>query len=109
MSKRIIVTGSAGIIGFHLSKSLLDDGYEVFGIDNLNDYYDPKLKHARLEQLNRIKISRSKRSISQTENLLQKHLPILNQTRQSTLPLRREYVTVSKTHMPIWMPIWLDF
>ena len=51
MSKRIIVTGSAGFIGFHLSKSLLDDGYEVFGIDNLNDYYDPKLKHARLEQL----------------------------------------------------------
>ena len=51
MSKRIIVTGSAGFIGFHLTKSLLDDGYEVFGIDNLNGYYDPKLKHARLEQL----------------------------------------------------------
>ena len=51
MTQKILVTGSAGFIGFHLSKSLLDDGYEVLGIDNLNDYYDPKLKHARLDQL----------------------------------------------------------
>ena len=48
---KILVTGSAGFIGFHLSKSLLIDGHEVLGIDNLNDYYDPNLKHARLEQL----------------------------------------------------------
>jgi len=48
MSK-ILVTGAAGFIGFHLSKSLLEDGYEVLGVDNLNDYYDPKLKHARLD------------------------------------------------------------
>ena len=48
---KILVTGSAGFIGFHLSKSLLDDGYEVLGIDNINDYYDPKLKLARLDQL----------------------------------------------------------
>ena len=48
---KILVTGSAGFIGFHLSKSLLDDGYEVLGIDNMNNYYDPNLKHARLEQL----------------------------------------------------------
>ena len=47
--KKILVTGSAGFIGFHLSKSLLEDGHEVLGIDNLNDYYDPKLKYARLE------------------------------------------------------------
>ena len=46
-----MVTGSAGFIGFHLCKSLLDDGFEVLGIDNLNDYYDPKLKHSRLDQL----------------------------------------------------------
>ena len=51
MNDRILVTGSAGFIGFHLTKSLLDDGFEVLGIDNLNEYYDPKLKHARLEQL----------------------------------------------------------
>ena len=50
-SQKILVTGSAGFIGYHLSTSLLDDGYEVLGIDNINDYYDPNLKLARLEQL----------------------------------------------------------
>ena len=49
--KKILVTGAAGFIGYHLCKSLLDDNYKVLGIDNINDYYDPKLKHARLEQL----------------------------------------------------------
>ena len=48
---KILVTGAAGFIGFHLSKSLLNDDYEVLGIDNLNDYYDPNLKLARLDQL----------------------------------------------------------
>ena len=48
---KILVTGAAGFIGFHLCKSLLDDGYEVLGIDNINDYYDPNLKLTRLEQL----------------------------------------------------------
>ena len=51
MSEKILVTGAAGFIGYHLCKSLLDDNYEVLGIDNINDYYDPKLKHARLDQL----------------------------------------------------------
>jgi len=53
MSKKILVTGGAGFIGFHLSKSLLEDGYEVLGIDNLNDYYNPKLKYARLDIINK--------------------------------------------------------
>jgi len=52
---KIIVTGAAGFIGFHLSKSLLNDGYEVFGVDNLNNYYDPNLKLARLEKLKQFK------------------------------------------------------
>ena len=50
-NQRILVTGSAGFIGFHLCKSLLEDDYEVLGIDNLNDYYDLNLKLARLEKL----------------------------------------------------------
>ena len=52
MTKQILVTGSAGFIGFHVVKSLLSMGYIVVGIDNLNDYYDPQLKINRLENLN---------------------------------------------------------
>lgn len=44
----IFITGVAGFIGSHLAKRLLDEGYKVIGIDNLNDYYDPKLKEDRL-------------------------------------------------------------
>ena len=46
------MTGSAGFIGFHLAKGLLELGFDVVGIDNLNDYYDPQLKLDRLENLN---------------------------------------------------------
>ena len=49
--KKILVTGAAGFIGFHLSKRLLAMGNHVIGIDNLNDYYDVNLKKARLAQL----------------------------------------------------------
>ena len=50
-SKRILVTGAAGFIGSHLSKRLLDRGDEVVGLDNMNDYYDVRLKEDRLSQL----------------------------------------------------------
>ncbi len=49
--KKILVTGAAGFIGYYLSKSLLDDGYTVVGIDDLNDYYDVRLKEERLSKL----------------------------------------------------------
>ncbi|MEM9387527.1 MAG: NAD-dependent epimerase [Pseudomonadota bacterium] len=48
---KIMVTGAAGFIGFHTSKRLLERGDEVVGVDNVNDYYDPSLKKARLAQL----------------------------------------------------------
>jgi len=48
---KILVTGSAGFIGFHLSKRLIERGDEVVGLDSINDYYDVNLKYARLEQV----------------------------------------------------------
>ena len=50
---KILVTGAAGFIGFHTAQKLLARGDEVVGLDNLNDYYDVRLKHARLEILQR--------------------------------------------------------
>ena len=49
--KTILVTGAAGFIGSKLSEKYAEDGYKVIGIDNLNDYYDPKLKEHRLQKL----------------------------------------------------------
>lgn len=47
----ILITGVAGFIGYHTAKSLLAGGEQVVGIDNLNDYYDPSLKRARLREI----------------------------------------------------------
>jgi len=47
----VLVTGTAGFVGFHVSSALLKAGQQVVGIDSLNDYYAPSLKHARLAQL----------------------------------------------------------
>jgi UDP-glucuronate 4-epimerase len=47
----VLVTGAAGFIGFHVAKRLLENGRTVIGIDNLNAYYDPRLKEARLAEL----------------------------------------------------------
>ncbi len=51
MSRRVLVTGAAGFIGYHLSERLLEQGDEVVGLDNLNDYYEVSLKEARLARL----------------------------------------------------------
>ncbi len=48
---KILVTGTAGFIGFHAAERLLERGDQVVGLDNLNAYYDPKLKQARLDKL----------------------------------------------------------
>ncbi len=51
MTKKLLITGAAGFIGFHLSKKLLEKNFEVIGFDNLNSYYDISLKEARLKHL----------------------------------------------------------
>ena len=48
---KVLVTGAAGFIGYHICKLLCERGDEIVGIDNLNDYYDVSLKQARLQQL----------------------------------------------------------
>ncbi len=60
MDKTILVTGCAGFIGFHLCRRLLDNGNDVIGIDNINDYYDVHLKEKRLEILNEIQLRNNK-------------------------------------------------
>ena len=49
--KKVLVTGAAGFIGFSICNKLLENGINVHGLDNLNEYYDPRLKKARLEIL----------------------------------------------------------
>lgn len=49
--KKVLITGAAGFIGYHLSKKMLELGFQVFGIDNLNAYYDVRLKLDRLKEL----------------------------------------------------------
>ncbi|SMQ85067.1 UDP-glucuronate 4-epimerase [Bacillus sp. OV166] len=51
-SKTYLITGAAGFIGYYLSRKLLENGFRVIGIDNINDYYDVNLKYTRLELLN---------------------------------------------------------
>jgi UDP-glucuronate 4-epimerase len=52
---KLLVTGCAGFIGWKVSEKLLNEGHEVVGVDNLNDYYDVKLKFYRLELLKKYK------------------------------------------------------
>src|SRR5262245_2890911 len=51
MTDAILVTGAAGFIGYHVARRLVEQGRPVLGLDNLNSYYDPRLKQARLDQL----------------------------------------------------------
>jgi len=47
---KILITGTAGFIGYHLANSLIDDHHDIVGVDNINEYYDPGLKYARLKE-----------------------------------------------------------
>ncbi len=69
---KILVTGSAGFIGFHLSRSLLDVGHDVLGIDNINNYYDVGLKKSRLKILKKNKNFTFKRIDIKNYNSLSK-------------------------------------
>ena len=60
MQARILLTGVAGFIGFHVCKELIKEGYFVVGLDNLNNYYEVSLKNARLKELYNLSKNKSK-------------------------------------------------
>lgn len=68
---RILLTGAAGFIGFHVAKRLLERGDEVVGVDNFNTYYDPGLKEARVETLQKLgpKLHRGDDSLAERQRL----------------------------------------
>jgi UDP-glucuronate 4-epimerase len=65
---KILITGIAGFIGFHLAERLIKEGYEITGIDNINDYYDVRIKYARLAELGL--------SVKQNTDLKKNHAPV---------------------------------
>ena len=68
----VLVTGAAGFIGYHVCEALLGRGERVVGVDNLNDYYDPALKQARLDRLTgRNGFSFHKLNIAEREGLFE--------------------------------------
>lgn len=72
MKKNIFITGCAGFIGFHLAKSLREQGNHVLGFDNFNDYYDPKLKRDREAELKKCGVQVIDGDIGNRELLLEK-------------------------------------
>ncbi len=79
MVKTVLVTGSAGFIGFHLSELLLKEGFIVVGVDCITDYYDTRLKEARLEKLSQFKNFKEERkditSFGSMEKVFEKYKP----------------------------------
>lgn len=78
MTEKVLITGVAGFIGFHVARRLLQEGYYVIGLDNMNDYYDVKLKKDRLRLLKQSNFIFSDLSLEDHEgqmNLFQQNQP----------------------------------
>lgn len=74
-NRKVLITGAAGFIGSHLADSLLEDGFEVVGIDNYNNYYDPQLKVDRVEYFGHQVIRCDLKDFDQLDAVFNKEMP----------------------------------
>jgi len=86
---KILVTGVAGFIGFHLSKKLLEEGHDIVGIDNITHYYDPKLKLLRLSLLSSNKFQFFELDINEIDSLNQDFDLVINLAAQAGVRLSK--------------------
>ena len=90
---KILITGAAGFIGFHISKKLLETGFEVIGLDNLNDYYDINLKTDRLKILKESEsftfYKKNLEDKTSVDQIFQEHRPhrVIHLAAQASVPL----------------------
>ena len=87
---RILITGVAGFIGFHLAKKLIEQGHEIVGIDNINDYYDTNLKKSRLSILESENFEFNELDINQISSLNKNFDLIINFAAQAGVRVPEE-------------------
>ena len=87
---RILITGVAGFIGFHLAKKLIEQGHEIVGIDNINDYYDTTLKKSRLSILESENFEFNELDINQVSSLNKNFDLIINLAAQAGVRVPEE-------------------
>ena len=85
--KKFLITGSAGFIGFHLCKLLLEKNLEVVGIDGFTDYYDVKLKRARIKLLKKFKNFKNYECLIENEKNFYQEFCLVR------FPLLRQYLS----------------
>ena len=100
----VLLTGVAGFIGYHLADRLLRDGCRVVGVDSMNDYYDPRLKRARLERLVAGRASPSSSSTSPTARRHRRCSPLPSLRPWSIWRPRRACATRWRTPTPTSTP-----
>ena len=102
----ILVTGAAGFIGMHVTRRLLETGRAVIGLDNLNAYYDPRLKQARLTQLAGFADFQFEKIDIADATRWQSCSPITASGRWCTLPRRRASAIRWSIRTLMSTPIW---